>query len=143
MDDPTHNSVTWVSARCNALTFFGDGIDRWEEAPNRRIRGRRRSEFFAVIQAPETRQETWISRGFALSFSFENGNALVSPRFIRSLITLDSLKHGSRSVELLMKMCLGPEGQFRPPAKSQLEIHLSPQEAETVWANASATGSSR
>ncbi|MCA9223678.1 MAG: hypothetical protein KDA71_25380, partial [Planctomycetales bacterium] len=64
-----------------------------------------------------------------------NKACLLDEGLVRLLLTLSSLKHGARSLEQLLKMCVASEGQLRLPAIAQLEIHLNRKEAELLCSN--------
>ncbi|QDV20911.1 ATPase family associated with various cellular activities (AAA) [Gimesia panareensis] len=63
----------------------------------------------------------------------ENKNALVDRSFLKSLLVLESLKHGTRSIEKLLDMCIGINGRLNLPSVAQLSLHLNEHEAQKLW----------
>ncbi len=61
--------------------------------------------------------------------------ALVDESMIRTLLTLEEYKHGARSMEILLKMCVGEDGAIRLPAPKQLEVHVGKSDAEALWSS--------
>jgi hypothetical protein len=65
----------------------------------------------------------------------DSGRAVIDDDLIRALLEMREFKHGARSLEILLKMCIGEDGMVRLPSLGQLEMHVDPQDAKRLWTN--------
>lgn len=50
--------------------------------------------------------------------------AIVDERFLRKLLEVGRYKHGARSIEMIVKMCVGGNGMLHLPPPEQLSMHV-------------------
>ncbi|MEZ6104425.1 MAG: hypothetical protein R3E01_36270 [Pirellulaceae bacterium] len=65
--------------------------------------------------------------------------SLVDRDFLRKLLEVERFLHGSRSVEKVMKMCIGMSGVLHLPPSDQLRMHVSPSDVKTLLGEGSRT----
>jgi hypothetical protein len=61
-----------------------------------------------------------------------NKRALVPSQFIRKLLNVSYYKHGARSIEMIIRMCVGRDGMLHLPPPDQLVMHVHKKDAEAI-----------
>lgn len=106
----------FVSRLTGNITILG--VNRREDAADQSYILRR-----AVIIRSQLQVQKLIGR---------TKRALVDERFLRKLLNVGRYKHGARSVEMILKMCVGFEGQLHLPPADQLIMHVDKSDAEKL-----------
>jgi hypothetical protein len=105
--------ISRLSGNINVL-----GVNRIEGAPDQSYVLRR-----AVIIRHRLRQMKMLGR---------TRRAIVDERFLAKLLQVGRYKHGARSIEMILKMCVGNNGTLHLPPPEQLSMHVDEGDIEPL-----------
>lgn len=94
------------------------GVNRQEGVPDQSYVIRR-----AIIIRAEFEQRKLVGK---------TKRALVDREFVRRLIEVGVFKHGARSVNKVLEMCIGADGMLHIPPAEQLAMHIGESDVERL-----------